>query len=315
METSERSSHLEILRETPNKLKAALAGVPKKVLAWTPAPGKWSIHEIVCHMRDMERDAYQARYQRMLSEENPLLPDINGEAYAIERDYRSQKLSEALRDLNRLRKENLKLLKSLKTVQWLRAGIHETAGPLTVEVLLRRQAIGNDVAHLGQIESIKKRYDVLTKLEAAPGMLHAVARTMTSEQAGRQPAPDKWSIVEIACHLRDIEELFGLRLTQAAHQERPEFWIADNDRLASARKYAKTDFASAAREFKKHRESTLTLLRALPASAWQRKGIHPKRGEVSIEELAQILVSHDENHLAQIDRLRQAAPAGVATHG
>lgn len=314
METQERIHHLDILSETPAKLKSALAGLPKKLLLWTPAPGKWSILEIVCHLRDMERDAYQARYERVLAEENPQLPDINGEAYALEFDYRAQKLSAVLRDWARLRKENLRLLKKLKADQWQRIGSHETAGPLTIEALLRRQAVGNDLAHLAQIEAIKKRYEVLSKIEATPARLLSLTRGLSREAAKRRPSPGKWSIVEIACHLRDIEEIFDLRFTQIAHQERPAFWIGDNDRLASARNYAESDLAAAVKEFKRLRENTLTLLRALPHANWRRTGIHPKRGEVSIEELAHILAGHDENHLAQIERLRETPAASAATH-
>ena len=55
MDQAERDALLAIVRSTPDRLKAALAGVSKRLLMWRPAPGKWSIHEIVCHMRDAER--------------------------------------------------------------------------------------------------------------------------------------------------------------------------------------------------------------------------------------------------------------------
>ena len=114
MEETERAQHLKTLAETPARLKAALKGVSKKLGAARPAPGKWSILEIVCHMRDMEAEAYLARYRRILAEDNPSLPDIDGDAIAIERDYRAQSLPAALREWSKLRKESLKLLKKVK---------------------------------------------------------------------------------------------------------------------------------------------------------------------------------------------------------
>src|SRR5262249_1244438 len=33
----------------PEVLRAALARVPREALQWRPAPGKWSVHEVVCH--------------------------------------------------------------------------------------------------------------------------------------------------------------------------------------------------------------------------------------------------------------------------
>ena len=62
----DRTSHLNTLAETPALLKAALKGVPKKVLLWTPGPGKWSMLEIVAHMRDMERDAITKVEEKIL---------------------------------------------------------------------------------------------------------------------------------------------------------------------------------------------------------------------------------------------------------
>ena len=131
VDEAERAQHLKTLTETPARLKAALKGVSKKLAAARPAPGKWSILEIVCHMRDMEREAYLARYRRILAEDNPPLPDIDGDTIALERDYRAQSLAAVLRDWSKLRKESLKLLKKVKGGQWERVGTHETAGRLT----------------------------------------------------------------------------------------------------------------------------------------------------------------------------------------
>src|SRR5512143_836428 len=137
---NERARHLETLAATPAALKAALRGVPRKLLLFTPAPGKWSILEILVHLRDMEREAYLERYERILAENEPRLPDLNGEAFVIERDYRSAKVSEVLRDWMRLRRETLRLLRKVTAAQWTRAGVHEAAGRLTMEDFLRRQA-------------------------------------------------------------------------------------------------------------------------------------------------------------------------------
>jgi DinB family protein len=89
VDEQDRKQWLEVLRTTPSRLKALLKGVPRSVALWAPAPGKWSILEIVCHMRDMEREAYLARYERILAEDEPRLPDVDGDAYSFELDYRA----------------------------------------------------------------------------------------------------------------------------------------------------------------------------------------------------------------------------------
>jgi uncharacterized damage-inducible protein DinB len=296
----EIAGDLEVLRATPARLRAALKGVPRKLALWTPAPGKWSIQEIVCHLRDMERDAYLTRYRRILSEENPALPDVDGDVYALERAYRAQRLPEVLKDWVRLRKECLALLKTVKGDAWQRVGTHETAGPLSVAGFLRRQSRGNDEAHLDQIEGIKRRFALLERLEAGPKALKAATAGLSDEALRRGPAPGKWSPLEVACHLRDVEQVFVERFTKAAHQERPAFWMMDNDRVAEVLRYRESRLDDVLKEFARRRGDTVTLLRALPPAAWKRTGLHPKRGEVSIEDLAQVLADHDRSHTERI---------------
>ena len=306
MDETERAQHLKTLAETPARLKAALKGVSKKLATARPAPGKWSILEIVCHMRDMEAEAYLGRYRRILAEDNPTLPDIDGDAIAIERDYRSESLSAALREWSKLRKESLKLLKKVKGGQWERIGTHETAGRFSVADFVQRQAVGNDEAHLGQIEASQRRFAVLARLAAAPGALAEAAKGLDAAAAAKRPADGKWSIVENACHMADIELVFVERFTKMAFSERPAFWMLDNDRVAAAKKYGEADLGAAAKSFKELRQETLTLLKALPAASWRRTGLHPKRGEITIEQLAEHLGNHDDKHIGRIRELRRS---------
>jgi uncharacterized damage-inducible protein DinB len=306
VDEQERKNRLEILRSTPARLKAALKGVPKAVLLWTPAPGKWSILEIVCHLRDMERDAYLTRYRRILAEDTPTLPDIDGDTYALEYDYRSQKLTEVLRDWTRLRRETLKLLAAAKRADWERAGVHETAGRLTVADFLGRHAHGNDQAHLGQIDAAKRRHAVLARLGSMPSRLTDSLRAFSADALRRPPAPGKWSAIEVACHLRDIDRLYAERVSKAAFSERPGFWMMDNARVSERLRYKDADLGSVLKEHRRRREDLISLLRALPHGAWQRTGLHPKRGELTIESLADVIVDHDDRHLGQIAALPKA---------
>jgi DinB superfamily len=306
MDDRERKHYLEILRATPARLRAAIKGVPKSVLTWAPAPGKWSIVEIVCHMRDMERDAYLARYQRILSEDNPALPDIDGDRYSLENAYRTQKLSDALREWSRLRRECLKTISKAKRADWERSGVHETAGPLSLYDLLKRQAIGNDEAHLGQIEDIKGRHDTLARIAAAPARLSKALKAFTSDALRRQPEPGKWSPIEIACHLRDVDQLFAERVTKTAFSDRPAFWMMDNGILADKLGYRDADATAVLKEHRRRREDLASLLRSLPHGSWQRTGRHPERGEITIGQLVEILANHDDEHLTQLEAMPNA---------
>lgn len=305
MEQVERDRYLAILRSTPERLKAALAGVPKKLLTWRPAPGKWSIHEVVCHMRDAERDGYLLRFTKILGEDNPTFPDVDGDKLALERQYDRLILRDVLRDWRAARKEVLAVLRKVKPEQWQRMGTHETAGPMSLETILQRQAVGNDEAHLGQIEHIKKRWEILTRLGETPKALASLLQGVPEEILRRKPVPEKWSMLEIACHLRDVERLFVERYGKMASLDRPALRMMNQDELAVRLKYNEDDPAAALRDFRRLREETVHLLGALPHQTWQRIGLHPKRGEFSIAANVEMHVNHDANHLSQIRALRE----------
>ena len=307
MDQAERDALLAIVRSTPDRLKAALAGVSKRLLMWRPAPGKWSIHEIVCHMRDAERLGYLHRYTEILTKENPTFPDVDGDALALERQYRRLNLREELRDWRAARKESLALLRRVKGGQWARIGTHELLGPMSLETVLQRQAHGNDEAHLRQIENIKTRWDILSKLQETPKAVAAVLRGAPDDLLRRKPAPDKWSMLEILCHLRDVEQLFVERYGKMANHDRPQLRMINQDALAAALRYNADEPAVALREFQALRIETVALLSALAQQAWQRVGVHPKRGDFSMAANAVMHVAHDANHLGRLRTLREQA--------
>ena len=142
------------LKSLPNELEDLLKDLDEETLVWRPIPNKWSIKEILCHLRDMESEAYLARYRKILSEDNPSLPNVDQDRIAYEGDYIHQDAKAALEDFRRLRRETIQTLESAPLEKWSRGGIHETDGPMTVEALVHRQLKGNDLNHLVQMKDI-----------------------------------------------------------------------------------------------------------------------------------------------------------------
>jgi hypothetical protein len=305
MERAERDQYLKIIKSTPDRLKATLRGAPKKLLMWRPAPGKWSIHEIVCHMRDVERLGYLHRYTEILTKVNPTFPDVDGDVLALERQYSRMRLSEVVRDWRAARRQSLALLKKVKQEQWSRMGTHEVAGPMLLETVLQRQALGNDEAHVAQIELIKKRWDILSKLQETPKIVAALVRGVSDDALRRRPAPEKWSMLEILCHFRDVEFLFVERYGKIANHDRPQLRMINQDELATKLKYNEDNPVAVLREFQSLRAQTVLALSAVAQQGWERVGLHPKRGEFSIAANAVMHVAHDANHVARLRALRE----------
>src|ERR1043166_9817531 len=73
------------------RFKAALAKVPAGGRKWRPAPGKWSVHEIVCHCGDAEMNA-ASRLRFLLAEEKPLIVGYDQDGWARKLDYHATQL-------------------------------------------------------------------------------------------------------------------------------------------------------------------------------------------------------------------------------
>jgi hypothetical protein len=154
MDQREKDRLLCNLKSLPNELDDLLKDLDEDTLRWRPIPNKWSIKEIMCHLRDMERLAYLSRYRRMLTEDNPMLPNVDQDRIAFESDYINQDAKAALEEFKRLRWETTQTLAHCPLEAWSRVGTHETDGPMTVEQLVIRQIKGNDLNHLVQMKDI-----------------------------------------------------------------------------------------------------------------------------------------------------------------
>ncbi len=141
------------LQQFPSIVRRKVAGLGEDVLRSRRSEADFSIAENICHLRDIEREGYSVRLRRLLDEEQPVLPDIDGTRLARERGYNSQSIATALEDFAAERMGNVGLILGLLPEQFSRAGLLETVGHITVERLL---AIieEHDREHLRLIEEL-----------------------------------------------------------------------------------------------------------------------------------------------------------------
>jgi len=72
--------------------------------------------------------------------------------------------------------------------------------------------------------------------------------------------------------------------------------------------YLRNDTAEALAAFRRLREEMLALLRSLTAAQWQRYGVHPRRGRVTMDWWVAMLAFHDDDHLDQLKRALRGTP-------
>jgi hypothetical protein len=146
---------------------------------------------------------------------------------------------------------------------------------------------------------------MLKALHEAAEELQSQLWGLSEDELCRRPAPDEWSLKEIAAHLRDAEACFLERLTLIVSQEEPELPDIDIDAYVLERDYRSLDLYEVLLEFSRLRHRTSGLLWSLEPSEWERAGLHPYRGRLSIMQVARDMNEHDLGHLWQVRRLRR----------
>jgi uncharacterized damage-inducible protein DinB len=115
---------------------AVATGAEDAELDYHPAPGTWSVREIVNHLCDAEIVAVE-RFRRIIAEENPTILVYDQEAWVKRLDYHRRRLSQSLETFRRMRSENHELLKDLPAATFQRVGTHSVRGSVTLFDLLR----------------------------------------------------------------------------------------------------------------------------------------------------------------------------------
>jgi uncharacterized damage-inducible protein DinB len=146
----------------------------------------------------------------------------------------------------------------------------------------------------------------LTALAATPGKLVRLTRGLRREELLRRPAPGKWSIHEIVCHLADVEVVNAWRCRKVLAKEDVGLTAWDQDGWAAGHQYRRQDLSLTLEQFRSLRARNVALLRVVGRTAWARRVTSSTFGTLSAGQIAAHLVHHDANHVGQIERIRKA---------
>ena len=146
---------LSMQQQAPAILAELINGVDEMAMRRSPAPGKWSVAEILAHLADDEI-ATAWRYRQIIEQNGITLSAFDQETWARIGDNASAKPADSLQLFRLLRESNLRLLRRLKPDQWELYGVHVERGRITIRDLVRHMA-GHDINHIEQIRRIFAR--------------------------------------------------------------------------------------------------------------------------------------------------------------
>jgi GNAT superfamily N-acetyltransferase len=142
--------------------------------------------------------------------------------------------------------------------------------------------------------------------EAAPGLLRAAVAGMTAEQLRLRPVAEKWSTLEVLCHVSDTEQLFADRIKRTLAMTRPLLVSADGWTYPVATRYHDRDPEEELALVALTRRQIARILRLVPDAAWQRAAVHTELGLVTLRQLVLHAIGHLKHHVAFIEEKRRA---------
>jgi DinB superfamily len=156
----ERKRLVELYRGGGAAVAEALVKITPDELDFRPAPGKWSVREIVHHLADSEVTA-AVRLRLLLAEDRPTIRGYDQDEFA-RRLYYDRPHEVSLELFHLARQSTAEILDRLTPAEWVREGTHTEAGAYGVEDWLKTYS-EHAHKHARQIRvardaAIKQRY-------------------------------------------------------------------------------------------------------------------------------------------------------------
>jgi DinB superfamily len=149
--------------------------------------------------------------------------------------------------------------------------------------------------------------EIAKELDRNKRVFEQLLQNTAADQYLWRPQPEKWSLLEIICHLYDEErEDFRARVMhvlETPHMPMPPIdpmgWVA-------RRKYMEQDYDRVLEHFLAEREHSVAYLMSLSGVGWQNVYVHPKLGPMTADLLIENWLAHDLLHIRQTTAVKYA---------
>lgn len=138
-------------------------------------------------------------------------------------------------------------------------------------------------------------------LASTPAAIFTLAADLPQNLWNQRPREKEWSLGEIFCHLRDVDNEVTLPRTLRILEENSPFITAEaTDVWAEERHYCEEGAARALQGFFEARTRLLQALQKLAPAEWSRPARHAIFGPTTLSELLTFTFTHDQNHIRQM---------------
>jgi hypothetical protein len=144
-----REALLAIMASTPAVWRSLTSSLTSEQWRYEPSREDWALNEIVCHLRDTEREVHHMQLDLLLERTDAFIPRPDTSVWASEREYLSENGPAALAEFAAARLENLNKLRNLEEAVWSRKARHAIFGPTDFTEIISFMA-DHDRMHIQQ---------------------------------------------------------------------------------------------------------------------------------------------------------------------
>jgi DinB superfamily len=162
--------------------------------------------------------------------------------------------------------------------------------------------LGKHDVHLALVDRLRRQAADVRRLTS--GLDEPALTTPT--------VPGKWSLKELVCHLRRMEEIFADRVNRVLVEDNPA--IASYSPAGDPEFAKLTTFSTAKllEDYLARRENLCRRLEDLGPAEWHRKGRHPDFAHYDLHFQIEYMAHHEAHHIYQLFERR--APLGKLPH-
>ena len=132
---------------------------------------------------------------------------------------------------------------------------------------------------------------------ACSGRLRKAVAGLSREELTARPGPGDWSILELVIHLTDSDCIAIDRMKRMLTEDEPPLLYADETAYVRRLATHEQSLEDALILFEVGRRQFARVLRALPDEAFERRGIHNRRGVLTVGGSVKDYISHVDHHL------------------
>ena len=149
MTYSEWGALMATLAGSPDWVADRISEAPARIET-RPAAGRWSALEVLGHLRDGDRDVFLPRLEILLTQERPMVPDVDLLGSDRIAGFAGAHARDLLEDWRALRKRLVARLAPLGRNDWARVGLHSRRGSSSLGDSVRGWA-EHDLSHRRQL--------------------------------------------------------------------------------------------------------------------------------------------------------------------